>query len=610
MKNRYLIIIAGILISLNSFGQSVLIEAESFQQIGGWIVDPQFVEQMGSPYLLAHGMGKPVEDAQTTFTVENSGKYYIWARTKNWVPGDWKAPGRFQISIDSNFLPIELGLNPDWNWEYAGKIELSSGEKTLVLHDLTGFDGRCDAVFLSLDENEKLPDSLKELEKCRIEHSVLKANPDRILKYDLVVIGGGIAGCAASIAAAEQGLKVALIHDRPVLGGNASGEIRVHTLGIYGNFERILKKLDTEHYPNGSPEALEEDKKRHKNIVEYENIDLFLNFRAFATNTNNNRIISVDARQTSTAEFIRFEAPYFVDCTGDGWIGYWAGAEYMYGREAVSEYGEAWDEHGSLWSPETPDNSVMGSSLLWRSENAGKAVSFPEVPWAMDVAESYSAANGEWQWEFSRNDLNQVDDAETIRDHMLRAIYGSFYNYKNPDFGESKKDKSEYSLVNIESFKQHVDSMQLQWVSYLIGKRESRRLVGDYIFTFDDVVKNRKFADGVVSEIREVDVHYQQNLLDIDQPDFLSEALFYKTPTYYIPYRCLYSKNISNLFMAGRDFSCSHVGLGGPRVMRTTGQMGAAVGLAAVICKKHNANLRDVYEKFLGEYLKLIESQK
>lgn len=610
MKNRYLIIIAGILISLNSFGQSVLIEAESFQQIGGWIVDPQFVEQMGSPYLLAHGMGKPVEDAQTTFTVENSGKYYIWARTKNWVPGDWKAPGRFQISIDSNFLPIELGLNPDWNWEYAGKIELSSGEKTLVLHDLTGFDGRCDAVFLSLDENEKLPDSLKELEKCRIEHSVLKANPDRILKYDLVVIGGGIAGCAASIAAAEQGLKVALIHDRPVLGGNASGEIRVHTLGIYGNFERILKKLDTEHYPNGSPEALEEDKKRHKNIVEYENIDLFLNFRAFATNTNNNRIISVDARQTSTAEFIRFEAPYFVDCTGDGWIGYWAGAEYMYGREAVSEYGEAWEKHGSLWSPETPDNSVMGSSLLWRSENAGKAVSFPEVPWAMDVAESYSAANGEWQWEFSRNDLNQVDDAETIRDHMLRAIYGSFYNYKNPDFGESKKDKSEYSLVNIESFKQHVDSMQLQWVSYLIGKRESRRLVGDYIFTFDDVVKNRKFADGVVSEIREVDVHYQQNLLDIDQPDFLSEALFYKTPTYYIPYRCLYSKNISNLFMAGRDFSCSHVGLGGPRVMRTTGQMGAAVGLAAVICKKHNANLRDVYEKFLGEYLKLIESQK
>ncbi|MBN2775148.1 MAG: FAD-dependent oxidoreductase [Prolixibacteraceae bacterium] len=610
MKNRYLIIISGILISLNSFGQSVLIEAESFQQIGGWIVDPQFVEQMGSPYLLAHGMGKPVEDAQTTFTVENSGKYYIWARTKNWVPGDWKAPGRFQISIDSNFLPIELGLNPDWNWEYAGKIELSSGEKTLVLHDLTGFDGRCDAVFLSLDENEKLPDSLKELEKCRIEHSVLKANPDRILKYDLVVIGGGIAGCAASIAAAEQGLKVALIHDRPVLGGNASGEIRVHTLGIYGNFERILKKLDTEHYPNGSPKALEEDKKRHKNIVEYENIDLFLNFRAFATNTNNNRIISVDARQTSTAEFIRFEAPYFVDCTGDGWIGYWAGAEYMYGREAVSEYGEAWEKHGSLWSPETPDNSVMGSSLLWRSENAGKAVSFPEVPWAMDVAESYSAANGEWQWEFSRNDLNQVDDAETIRDHMLRAIYGSFYNYKNPDFGESKKDKSEYSLVNIESFKQHVDSMQLQWVSYLIGKRESRRLVGDYIFTFDDVVKNRKFADGVVSEIREVDVHYQQNLLDIDQPDFLSEALFYKTPTYYIPYRCLYSKNISNLFMAGRDFSCSHVGLGGPRVMRTTGQMGAAVGLAAVICKKHNANLRDVYEKFLGEYLKLIESQK
>jgi len=589
---------------------SLLIEAESFQEKGGWVVDPQFVEQMGSPYLLAHGMGTPVEDAKIKIEINESGIYHVWARTKNWVPGNWPAPGRFHIFIGKQQLPNELGTNPGWNWEYAGKVDLSKGEKTLALHDLTGFEGRCDAIFLTQDKNIKLPNNLKELADWRVEYSAIKADPDEIKQYDFVVVGGGIAGCAASIAAAEQGLSVALIHDRPVLGGNASGEIRVHTLGIYGNFERILKKLDTEHYPNGSPNALEEDKRRHENIAEYENIDLFLKFRAFTAHSENAKITSVDARHTSTAEFIRFKAPLFADCTGDGWIGFWAGAEYMYGREASSKYGEEWEEHGELWSPESPDNFVMGASLLWRSENAGHPVDFPEVPWAMDVAGDYAAANGEWHWEFSANNIHQVDDAETIRDHMFRAIYGAFFNYKNPGFGETQRDKAEYSSVDTEKYRKRVDSMQLQWVSYLSGKRESRRLVGDYIFTFDDVLQKRQFPDGIIYENREVDVHYQQNLMDTGQPDFLSEALFYKTPTYYIPYRCLYSKNISNLFMAGRDFSCSHVGLGGPRVMRTTGQMGAAVGLAAAICKKHNADPRDVYEKFLSEYLELIDEQK
>jgi hypothetical protein len=261
----------------------------------------------------------------------------------------------------------------------------------------------------------------------------------------------------------------------------------------------------------------------------------------------------------------------------------------MYGREASSKYNEAWKDYGILWSPEIPDNFVMGASLLWGSENAGKPVEFPKVPWAMDVANNYAEANGEWQWEFSRNDLSQIDDAETIRDHMFKAIYGSFYNYKQQN---------------------NADSLQLKWVSYVLGKRESRRLTGDYIYTFNDERDNRQFDDAVVFEKREVDVHYQINLLDPVKPDFISEAMFFNTKQYNIPYRCLYSKNISNLFMAGRDFSCSHVGLGGPRVMRTTGQMGAAVGLAASLCKKYNTNPRDIYNSHLKEYLDLIESQK
>lgn len=610
MKRILLIIwlfLAGI---AGTYAQSILVEAESFTKKGGWVVDPQFVEQMGSPYLLAHGMGIPVKDAQTSIAVKVPGNYHVWARTKNWAPGKWDAPGRFHVAIEGKRLERELGKNPGWNWEYAGSINLTKGDKTLSLQDLTGFEGRCDAVYLSMSEGEKLPTDMEAMKSWRSKQSGAKAIPQKIVKYDLVVVGGGIAGCAASIAAAEQGMKVALVHDRPVLGGNASGEIRVHTLGIYAKFERILKMLDTEHYPNGSADALKDDQKRTANMEKYKNIDIFYNFRAYAAQAENQEIRSVDARHTSTGEMLRFEAPLFVDCTGDGWIGYWAGAEYNYGREASSKYNENWDAQGLLWSPETADNFVMGSSVLWGSENAGKPVDFPEVPWAKEVAGTYAEKKGEWQWEFSRNDLSQIEDAETIRDHMFRAIYGSFYNFKNPTIRKPNTDQGQYGTIDNSNQQLRADSLQLKWVSYLLGKRESRRLVGDYIFTFNDARESKEFEDAVVFEKREVDVHYQVNLLDPDKPNFLSEAMFYKTEQYSIPYRSFYSKNISNLFMAGRNFSCSHIGLGGPRVMRTTGQMGAAVGLAASICKKYNVNPRGVYTSHLNEYLMLIESQK
>lgn len=575
-----------IFLSFGANGQvdNLLIEAESFDEKGGWLVDPQFVEQMGSPYLLAHGIGRPVQNARTTFNIKRQGDYHIWVRTKNWAPGNWEAPGRFQLKIDSHTFSQILGTQKGWRWQYTGQTNLNPGKHQIALTDLTGFNGRCDAIYLST--NEKAPPSdFSELAKWRKKTLQIPDTPKQSKPFDLVITGGGIAGCAAAITAAEQGLQVALIHDRPVLGGNASGEIRVHTLGIYGHFERILKMLDTEHYPNGSPKAHQEDKKRLANVKQYENIHLFLNWRAYDAYAENDIIKFVDAKHSNTGERIRFEAPMFVDCTGDGWIGYWAGAEYMYGRESVDTYNEAWEKHGETWSPDKADNFVMGSSVLWRSHELDSTSSFPEVPWALEVSGDFAAANGEWQWEFSRNDLHQIDDAEQIRDHMLKAIYGSFYN-------EKQKKKN--------------DRLALQWVSYLIGKRESRRLVGDHIYTFNDVREQVKFPDSVVVEEREVDVHYQQNLLDSDKPDFLSEALFYRTGRYYVPYRSLYSKNINNLFMAGRCFSCSHIGLGGPRVMRTTGQMGAAVGYAASICKKYNTNPREVYLEHLEELMKLV----
>ncbi len=609
MKNSIFttIILFSIIIFANA--QSVLVEAESFTNKGGWVLDQQFVEQMGSPYLLAHGMGVPVDNASTQINIPKNAKYHVWARTKNWAPGNWEAPGRFYVSIDGKQLETQLGKNTGWNWEYAGEIKLQKGQRTLTLHDLTGFEGRCDALFLSTKKNEKLPLNLPELKAWRNKKSGKKNSKPQVEKFDLVVVGGGIAGCAASIAAAEQGLKVALIHDRPVLGGNASSEIRVHTLGIHGKFKRILQLIDTEHYPNGSDAADKDQKKRTENMAKFQKISQFLNYRAFAANATSEKINYVDAQHTSTGKIIRFEAPLFVDCTGDGWIGYWAGAEYNYGREAATKHNEEWETHGLLWSPETADNFVMGSSVLWNSENAGKKVNFPNVPWAMPVANNYAEKNGEWQWEFTKNELSQIDDAEEIRDHLFRAIYGSFYNYKYPNEQTKILVRGKLKPISLDKVQER-DSLRLKWVSYQLGKRESRRLVGDYLYTFNDVRNTMQFEDAVVFETRAVDVHYQENLLHSAMPDFLSEAMFYKAKKYSIPYRCFYSKNISNLFMAGRNFSCTHIGLGGPRVMNTTGQMGAAVGLAASLCKKHNANPRDIYKSYLSDYLSLIEAQK
>jgi len=566
--------------------KEIFVECESFENRGGWVVDPQFVEQMGSPYLMAHGMGIPVENASTTVQVPSSGTYHVWARTTDWVPGGWPAPGQFNILLGGKLLPETMGQFPGWGWNYAGKVNAKGGAVLLELEDLTGFNGRCDAIYISnryrtpTNQQEYLPDMRKRF-------SGAGESPPRVLKYDLVVVGGGLAGCAASIAAAEQGLDVALIHDRPVLGGNASSEIRVHTLGIYGHFSRILQMLDTEHYPNGSPEALADEQKRHAHMESYANIDLFLNYRAFAAITEDQIINAVDARHTATGDEIRFEAPFYADCTGDGWIGYWAGAEYNYGREPDSLYGEAWEEYGELWSPKKEDRQVLGASVLWRSTLADSSHVFPEVPWAMDVAGKHAASKGTWNWEMISDRWHQVDHAELIRDHMLRAIYGSFYNEKQKAGNENLK---------------------LEWVSYLLGKRESRRLVGDYIYTFNDMRESREFPDAVVHEIREVDVHYPVNKLDGEQPDFLTEAMYYTAEAYQIPYRSLYSKNIGNLFMAGRCFSCSHIGLGGPRVMRTTGQMGAAVGYAASICLARECSPRELYENHLTEYLELVQA--
>ena len=571
--------------ALSSSG--VLVEAAAFAQRGGWKLDTQHYQQMGGCYLLAHGMGKPVANAKTAVALPQAGTWHVSVRTRNWCPGDWKAPGRFQLRVNGKLLAAEFGTEGEpWHWQPGGPVEIAApGRVELELVDLTGFDGRCDAVYFSREPSPALPNKdLRELAAWKDRLGGRADKPIDEQSFDLVVVGGGIAGCAAALAARSQGLKVALIQDRPVFGGNASEEVRVHTIGIPGKGAAVLATIDTPHYPNGHADAIEAQKKREATMAA-SGVNLFPLHTAIGLEKTGDRIASVEARAATTGLIRRFRAPVFIDATGDGWLGFWAGAEFRYGREAQTEFDEAWARYGELWSPRTPDRRVMGASVLWNSEKTSQRVEFPEVPWAIPVAKQHSAVNGEWYWEYSANDLNQIDDAEKIRDHMLRAIFGSFAN--------AKKDPDHAAVA-------------LKWVAYVAGKRESRRLLGDYVYTMQDMVQRREFSDAVVEESRAIDTHYQRIEKDATV-DFLSEALFRPTGgLYYIPFRALYSRTIANLMMAGRCFSCSHIGLAGPRVMKTCGQMGLAVGYAAALCKKHGATPREVGQKHIRELRRLI----
>jgi len=591
----------------------ILLEASSFSNLGGWKLDTQHYQQMGGCYLLAHGMGEPVANAATSVTIPRPGKWNVWVRTRDWCPGDLlmptqplmveraleaaeprrdgsvskKSPGRFKLLVDGKPLESEFGVEGEtWHWQKGDALEVStSGEIQVELKDLTGFDGRCDAIYFTQEDSPALPnDDLVELAAWKDR---LTGRADMEIEeqnFDVVIVGGGISGCAAALASRLQGLKVALIQDRPLFGGNASQEVRVHTIGIPGKGNAILETIDTAHYPNGHADAIKDQEKREATMAASEG-DLFAHHMAIGLEKVGDEIAAVEAREVTTGIIRRFRAPVFIDATGDGWLGYWGGADYRYGRESHTEFGEAWEQHGDLWSPETADNRVMGSSVLWNSQKTAEQSSFPEVPWAMPVAKKHSAINGEWYWEYSDNDLDQVDDAEQIRDHVLRAIYGSFAN--------AKKDPKNAEVA-------------LKWVAYIVGKRESRRLMGDYIYTMSDMIERRPFDDAVVEEVRDVDSHYQL-VLTGSPSTFLSRALFHDTGgTYYIPFRSLYSKDISNLMMAGRCFSCSHIGLAGPRVMKTCGQMGIAVGYAASLCIQHRTNPRGVYQDHIDELKQLI----
>ena len=253
------------------------------------MIDQQFFDVMGSSYLLAHGLGDPVNPATTAIQVLTTGTYHVWVRTKDWAPFP-KGPGKFELQIGSNYRQL-FGSSgtPGWRWYDGGLVEISAADSTIVtLRDLTGFDGRCDAIYLSQDLDFIPPEDPLQLAVWRKSKLGLSDVPNNAGQFDMVVVGGGMAGTCAAISAARQGVKVALVQNRPVLGGNNSSEIRVHLMGrIDKNDAPVLGRIVSE-LDNGDPGNANEDPKRYgdqrkEQIVRMQpNLSLFLNMHVYA----------------------------------------------------------------------------------------------------------------------------------------------------------------------------------------------------------------------------------------------------------------------------------------------------------------------------------------
>jgi len=593
MKQPLLMILLLGLMATSAGAATILIEAESFSNRGGWVIDQQFMDEMGSPFLLAHGLGRPVADASTSVVLPEPGEYRVWVRTRDWV-APWKTPqtpkskraagtpGRFQVLINGKPLETVFGTQrPQWHWQDGGTVRINDRRVTLTLHDLTGFEGRCDALLFCKDLNWNPPGTVKETNALRCKLLGISEAPDDAGKYDLVVVGGGIAGICTSVSAARNGLSVALIQDRPVLGGNNSSEIRVWLNGTthgerYPRLGDVVEELEQPRRAHGGPEnsaKIYEDDKKEAVVRAEKNISLFLGHRANAVEKQSKRITAVIAEDIVSGRRLRFPARWFADCTGDGCIGWLAGADFDVTR-----------------------TGHMGRSNLWNVVDTGEPVSFPRCPWALHLDDKpFPGRDGDlnklgiWYWE-SGFDHDPIANREAIRDWNFRAMYGAWDCLKNVE----------------KKFPHH----KLNWAAYVSGPRESRRLLGPIVLTKKDLLNGRPFEDGCVMTGWPIDLHAPdpKYVKDFEGDAFIATCRGNKRfpQPYWVPYRILYSRNVPNLFMAGRDVSVTHEALGAVRVMRTGGLMGEVVGLAVSLCKKHDTDPDGVYRNHLDEFKALL----
>ena len=411
---------------------------------------------------------------------------------------------------------------------------------------------------------------------------------------DICIIGGGIGGMFTAIAAARRGARVVLMHDRPVLGGNASSEIR---MWISGAGTRVRDLQETGIMEEIQLENMYRNPKRNWSIwdallyekVRFEpNIDLILNCTCNDAKTENGKIKSVNGFQLTTYIRHEVEAKIFVDSSGDSILAPLTGAEYRVGREAKSE-------HGEEFGLEVADRHTMGMSILLQCRETDHPVEYTPPAWAYDFPDDDAmnnkphniyAINTNFYWIELGGMQNSIDDTEEIRDELLKIAFGVWDHMKNHgDHG--------------------AENWELEWVGFLPGKRESRRYVGDYVLTQQDVEGCPRFEDTVAYGGWQIDNHLPGGFyMNAKGGGHLQKRRL--SEPYSIPLRSLYSVNIDNLMFAGRNISASHVAFSSTRVMGTIGVIGQAVGTAAAVATKYGISPREACKTKISEIQKML----
>ena len=401
---------------------------------------------------------------------------------------------------------------------------------------------------------------------------------------DLTVVGGGLAGVCAAITAAREGIGVTLVQDRPVLGGNSSSEVRLCALGapharMYNRFAReggVIEELILENLyrnPEGNPVLW--DPLLIEWVTREPNLRLLTDTAAHEVDlADDGRIRSVTAFCSPDQTQYVCRSPLFLDSSGDGIVGFLSGAEFRVGREARDEFGEQ-------MAPEIPDRKVLCHSLFFHTKDAGHRVKFIKPSFAIDIAETEilncrdvsGATQGRNLWWIEYGGLlDTIYDHQHIKHHLWALAYGLWDHVKNSgEFPEA-------------------ENLTLDWVGLIPGKRESRRFVGDYMLTEGDVLGQTQFPDTVATGGWSLDLHPPEGIYSPEPPAYQVFA----PGVYGIPYRCLYSRNVRNLFLAGRLASASHVAFGSTRVIATGAVMGQAVGVAAALCVEGDCSPKDL----------------
>lgn len=397
--------------------------------------------------------------------------------------------------------------------------------------------------------------------------------PTEFHTADICVIGGGLAGMCAAISAARHGSRVVLIHDRPILGGNCSSEIRMWPLGAGGSnrretgiFEEIvlnnMYRNPTRSYPIWDS-VLFEAVRMQKNLVS------LLNCSVYDAEMQENRIKSVYGWQLTTYKQHCVKADIFIDCSGDSILAELTGAEFRHGREARAMYGED-------AAPLTEDAKTMGNSCLIQARETNTKIEYTAPEWARKLPDDSflnfrdhlpdNFRNNYW-WIELGGEQNTIKDSEEIRDDLLALSFGVWDHVKNR--GDHK-----------------ADNWELDWVGFLPGKRESRRYIGDHILTQCEVQNGGKFKDIIAYGGWQIDNHPPKGFDHHGEP-----TTYYPCPSPFgIPYGCIYSANVENLMFAGRNISATHAAMAASRVMGTCAILGQAAGTAAHIALKHGTD--------------------